>query len=681
VSGRPAYPLPALVGADDLVTALVLCALEPAIGGVLLRGEKGSAKTTAARALAAVLPGSAPFVELPLGASEDRVVGSLDLRAVLGRGEHRFQPGLLQAAHQGVLYVDEVNLLADHLVDVLLDAAVSGVNRVERDGVSHVHPARFVLVGSMNPEEGELRPQLLDRFGLSVSVRAPVGEERAEAVRRRLAFERDPEAFGARWASEEAAIRERLATARPAPLEPGLEEAVSAVCEAAGAEGLRADLVICRAAAALAGWEGRSSAGEAEVRRVAPLALAHRRRTPFGDPGTSQGAVERALDEAFGSPHRTDEPADGPGRRAGAPSRSVGDRGRPQPPAGLPGEPPVSEDVPGPTSGPPPGSAPVSPPGSAPVSPPGSAPVSPPGSAPVSPPGSTEEPAPHGGGDVAAGRLQPGLLDPLGEHRHGTGDTAGRRRHGGGPGSSAGRVVGFEKPLAAQPGRLSATGTVLAAAGRRQAGRERPGTGDRPGLEVQEEDLRQAVHHQPVTNLVVLVVDASGSMGAARRLQLARAAVLSLLVDAYQRRDRVAVVVFRGESAEVVLRPTGSTEVARARLESLPRGGRTPLAAGLSEGLAVAAGARRSAVRPLLVVVSDGRATWAAGGADPVAAALDQAAAVRRAGIEALVVDCEEGQPTLGLGAALAAAMGARLVPAAGLGGDRLADEVRSLLA
>lgn len=325
----------------------------------------------------------------------------------------------------------------------------------------------------------------------------------------------------------------------------------------------------------------------------------------------------------------------------------------------MPGESPVPEDGPGTRPGPAPGST----------------------AEPAPAPGSTAEPAPDGGTDVAAGRLQPGLLDPSGEHRHGTGDTAGRRRHGGGSGSSAGRVVGFEKPPATEPGRLSATGTVLAAAGRRSAGRESAGTGDRPGLKVQEEDLRQAVHHQPVTNLVVLVVDASGSMGAARRLQLARAAVLSLLVDAYQRRDRVAVVVFRGERAEVVLRPTGSTEVARARLESLPRGGRTPLAAGLSEGLAVAAGARRSAVRPLLVVVSDGRATWAAGGADPVAAALDQAAAVRRAGIEALVVDCEEGQATLGLAAALAAEMGARLVPATGLGGDRLADEVRTALA
>ena len=189
------FSLSALVGADDLRLALVLAAVDPRIGGVLLRGDKGSGKTTAARGLAALLPGDAPFVELPLGATEDRVVGSLDVRAALGTGEYAFRPGLLQAADGGVLYVDEVNLLADHLVDLLLDAAATGVVRVERDAVSETRPARFVLVGSMNPEEGELRPQLLDRFGLSVAVGAPADPaDRAEAVRRRLEFDRDPAA-------------------------------------------------------------------------------------------------------------------------------------------------------------------------------------------------------------------------------------------------------------------------------------------------------------------------------------------------------------------------------------------------------------------------------------------------------------------------------------------------------
>jgi magnesium chelatase subunit I len=196
------FPFSAVVGQDELKLALLLNALDPAVGGVLLRGQKGSAKSTLARALAALLPGQAPFVELPVGATEDRLVGTLDLGAALTGGERRFQPGLLSAAHGGVLYVDEVNLLPDHLVDVLLDVAASGINLVEREGVSHRHPSRFVLIGSMNPEEGDLRPQLLDRFGLAVDVTAPVDpEERAEAVKRRLAFDATPAAFTDKWAA------------------------------------------------------------------------------------------------------------------------------------------------------------------------------------------------------------------------------------------------------------------------------------------------------------------------------------------------------------------------------------------------------------------------------------------------------------------------------------------------
>lgn len=317
MSDRPPFPFSAVVGHDELRLALVLAAADPAIGGVLLRGQKGSAKTTLARGLAGLLPGHAPFVELPVGASEDRVVGTIDLRAALVGGERRFVPGLLAQAHGGVLYVDEVNLLPDHLVDVLLDVAASGVNRVEREGVSETHPSRFVLLGSMNPEEGDLRPQLLDRFGLSVAVVASTDPaERAEIVRRRLAYDADPAGFAAGFAAEEAALRRRVAEARPAPLAAGLAEAVARLCVAAGAEGLRADLVCCRAAAALAGWEGRAEAGEDDVRRVAPLALAHRaRRHPLDPPGVPPDLSE-AFDEAFGpspgeAPPGSDAPRDG----------------------------------------------------------------------------------------------------------------------------------------------------------------------------------------------------------------------------------------------------------------------------------------------------------------------------------------------------------------------------------
>src|SRR5437588_3892420 len=208
---------------DEVKLALLLNAIDPAVGGVLLRGQKGSAKTTLARGLAGLLPGDAPFVELPIGATEDRLVGTLDLAKALTEGEVSFQPGLLQAADGGVLYVDEVNLLPDHLVDVLLDVAASGVNRVEREGVSHIHPSRFVLIGSMNPEEGELRPQLLDRFGLAVDVVASVDpEERAVAVERRMAFDADPDKFLTAW--DEGEFRARLASATPAAVPADVPE-------------------------------------------------------------------------------------------------------------------------------------------------------------------------------------------------------------------------------------------------------------------------------------------------------------------------------------------------------------------------------------------------------------------------------------------------------------------------
>jgi magnesium chelatase subunit D len=307
VNSPPQLPLSAVVGQEDAKLALLLLAVDPHIGGVLLRGEKGTAKSTLARGLAALLPGSAPFVELPIGATEDRVVGSIDLAAALTGGGERFRAGLLAAADGGVLYVDEINLLPDHLVDVLLDAAASGVNRVEREGISHVHPSRFLLVGSMNPEEGDLRPQLLDRFGLAVAVRTARDPlERAAAVRRRLAFDADPSleaAGGSDVAAAEVELQQRLATSRPAALSEGMVEQVSSLCAAMGAEGLRADLTICRAAAALAGWEGRPAVSAADVRRVAPLALAHRaRRDPLEPAGLDEQRLAEALDEHLGPP-------------------------------------------------------------------------------------------------------------------------------------------------------------------------------------------------------------------------------------------------------------------------------------------------------------------------------------------------------------------------------------------
>lgn len=281
---RPQFPLTALVGQPTLQLALQLAAIDPGIGGVLISGPRGTAKSTAARALAALLPG-APFVTLPLAASLEQLVGSLNIEDVLRDGRVRLQPGLLARAHQGVLYVDEVNLLPDALIDALLDAAASGVHTLERDGISQQHAARFVLVGTMNPEEGELRPQLLDRFGLSVQLNNPDNSaQRSAILRARLRFDADPAGFAAQHEPAQQALRHALIAARAALAQLDWSDAVlhhaAERAMAAGVDGMRADLVLLRAARALAALEGRHAVTCADVDAVAELALAHRRAEP-----------------------------------------------------------------------------------------------------------------------------------------------------------------------------------------------------------------------------------------------------------------------------------------------------------------------------------------------------------------------------------------------------------------
>jgi magnesium chelatase subunit I len=335
------FPFSAIVGQDEMKLALLIAAIDPTVGGVLVLGDRGTGKSTAARALAALLPpmqvvrgcafncesaakcshpggctacpaGTAetvsapvPVIDLPLGATEDRVVGTLDLESALAHGQKRFEPGLLAHAHRGFLYIDEVNLLEDHLVDVLLDVAASGENVVEREGLSVRHPARIVLVGSGNPEEGELRPQLLDRFGLAVEVRTPTDvKTRVEVVRRRDAFERDPQAFVARWQAEEARIRDLITAARKivATVEVGDEALLRAtqLCLELGTDGLRGELTMMRAARALAALEASNAVDDSHLRRVAPMTLSHRlRRNPMDDSNASV-RVERGIEELFG---------------------------------------------------------------------------------------------------------------------------------------------------------------------------------------------------------------------------------------------------------------------------------------------------------------------------------------------------------------------------------------------
>ncbi len=333
------FPFTAIVGQDEMKRALLVAAVDPTIGGVLIFGDRGTGKSTAVRALAQLLPPmkavegcpyhcdparpagacthcasggkltartmSVPVVDLPLGATEDRVVGALDIERALTHGEKAFEPGLLARAHRGFLYIDEVNLLEDHLVDLLLDVAASGENVVEREGLSMRHPARFVLIGSGNPEEGELRPQLLDRFGLSVDVRTPTDiAMRVEAVKRRDAFDRDPAAFAASFQADEERLRRKLTAAKR--LLPTVEVSddtrrrVAELCVALGTDGLRGELTLLRAARSVAALDKSATATMAHVKAIAMPALRHRlRRNPLDEVGSGV-RIERALAEVFG---------------------------------------------------------------------------------------------------------------------------------------------------------------------------------------------------------------------------------------------------------------------------------------------------------------------------------------------------------------------------------------------
>ncbi|MHA6800804.1 magnesium chelatase subunit D family protein [Bounagaea algeriensis] len=714
----PRFPFSAVVGHDDLRLALLLNAVHPRIGGVLVRGEKGTAKSTVVRALASLLPTldvlpecrfacspaqpdaqcpdgphtsaesehrAARLVELPVGATEDRLLGSLDVERALSEGVRAYQPGLLAAAHRGVLYVDEVNLLHDHLVDVLLDAAGMGRAHIERESVSVSHAASFVLVGTMNPEEGELRPQLLDRFGLAVEVSADreVGT-RSEVMRRRLAFEEDPETFAARWAAEEAELAERIARARDQVAKVALPDAelrrIAALCASFEVDGMRADLVLARTAVAHAAWRGADAVAAADVETAAKLVLPHRRRRdPFDEPGVDDDQLQQALDDAA---QHADDPEDD--QHGGSDDDGGGgDGGDPGGPGGSGPEPDGPDDG-GPDDGGPDDGGPDDggpeddgPGGGAPApeeqqtstssQSEGEGPEDSDGSSPAP----KERRAPDPGSEFRARLLE---VPGMGEGAPGRRSRA-RSRTGRGVRASAHEGHGIHLPS-----------TVVAAAPHQRA---RGCNG--PGLVVRGEDVRHTVREGREGNLVLFAVDASGSMAARERMSAVSGAVLSLLRDAYQRRDKVGVISFRGESAEVVLPPTSSVDVAAARMRELRTGGRTPLADGLlrTRRVVETERVRDPQRRPLLVLLTDGKATVPANAANAPsgsrertrqanADAVRAAGALAEQGVAGVVVDCERGVVRLGLAGQVATALGASALRLEELSADAVAGVVRA---
>lgn len=711
------FPFSAIVGHDDMQLALLLNAVHPRIGGVLVRGEKGTAKSTVVRALASLLPAlqvaadcrfgcepsredpecpdgphdgaetrtsPAQLVELPVGATEDRLVGSLDLERALGEGVRAFQPGLLASAHRGVLYVDEVNLLHDHLVDLMLDAAAMGRSHVEREGVSISHAASFLLVGTMNPEEGELRPQLLDRFGLTVGVSASREvQTRTEVVRRRLAFEADPVGFARQWAEEDAQLAERIAAARARVESVVLPDSevrrISALCASFEVDGMRADLVLARTAVAHAAWRGADAVAEQDVEAAARLALPHRRRRdPFDEPGVEEEQLQQALSEAAEHAQDSGEDgnSDGQDPNPGQPRNSEDDDGDPPEPPDGPGGPGGPED-----------DGPDGPDGGG------------PGGGQAEPEGGGEQrgmPQPKGSdGESTGGEDGSDGDGKAPEHRSAPEpEPAFRARRLEVPGLGEG-APGHRSRSRSRAGQVIRSSTVdghgihvagtLSAAAPHQVSRGRNG----PGLVLHRQDLRRSVREGREGNLVLFAVDASGSMAARKRMSAVSGAVLSLLRDAYQRRDKVGVVTFRGDGAEVSLPPTSSVDIAATRMRNLSTGGRTPLADGLLKTRKVVLNERTRDPRrrPLIVLLTDGKATVPidpaeVGSKDRSKRAIGDAfrAAGLLAGLEvaSVVVDCDGGAVRLGMADQIATALGAPSLRVEELSADNIAGVVRA---
>jgi len=604
-------PFTSIVGQGAMKRALILNAVNPAIGGVLIRGDKGTAKSTTVRALAALLPGirvisGCPFscdpddmegccencsggsdeansvlsrpvriVTLPLGATEDRVIGTLDLKRAVKEGITALDPGILAAVHRGILYIDEVNLLEDHIIDILLDAAAMGINTIEREGVSVSHPSRFILIGTMNPEEGELRPQLLDRFGLMVTVSGMTDpEERMAVVRAAEAWDTDPEKVQKEHDTAIRNLREEILRAQAMIEKVTVSEMlirhVVDACLTLGIATHRAEITVIRTAKTIAACEGREIVTAEDLREAMALALPHRmRRKPFEEPRLDPEVLDEMIPDSPGSEDDSDA---GSERDAGdSPPEGEGD-GR----------------------------------------------------------GGQGEAKQHG---IGAERETEPLWETLPTERD-----LRRRSHG--------RRI--ETPTTdprnrkttirtASEWRGIAIDATIRAASAHQPGRERNGN----ALVVLDEDLRRAQRRGRAEVACLFVVDASGSMGADERMGAAKGAVFSLLQDAYINRDRVGLVAFRGNSADLVLPLSRSPELAVRRLQEIPTGGRTPLAAGLQKGVDLLSNEMRKQreIIPMMMLISDGRANVGDG---PIREELGRIADnIAASGIRTVVIDTE----------------------------------------
>jgi len=649
---RKTYPFSAIIGQREMKLALILNAVDPGVGGVLIRGEKGTAKSTAARALAALLPEihvvrgchfschpddppllcddclrtrelllrgteerlpgerlpaktlpvskrRVRIVEIPLNATEDMVLGSIDFSRAIKEGERVFQPGLLGRANRGIVYVDEVNLLDDHLVDIILDAAGSGVNIVEREGIHYSHPARFVLVGTMNPEEGEIRPQLLDRFGLCVEVRGLEDrEERVEMMNRREEYDRDPDQFIASFRGLDEEEGKRIAEARK--LLPGVEVPrqmrtfISELSSRHNVAGHRADLVIQRAAAAYTAYRGALEVTHRDIQQVASMALRHRMR----DASQPQPLPERKPKPSEDNREEKDKKEDERKKRQ---DRGDNREREDRPERGENSEEnPLKEvysvEIPE-RDGEPDGEI-------------------------------RENMQPREGGEGRDKTFKAGemfrvrKIEQRKDRKPRLG--SGRRSKTRTP-QKQGRYV--KSTYDRETKDLALDATLRAAAPYQKARLERAGirsdqssySGEGRRFIITKGDLHRKVREKRIGAFFLFIVDASGSMGAKGRMVAAKGAVLSLLMDAYQKRDTVSLVVFRRREAQVLLPPTSSVERAFTILKELPLGGRTPLSDGLIKGERIIRTRlmKEPLGKPIVLIVTDGKSNVSVGGGAP----------------------------------------------------------------
>lgn len=641
------YPFSAIVGQDLMKKALLLNAINPRIGGVLIRGEKGTAKSTAARALAHLLPvreevegcifGCDPadignlcsdcqgralnlrkkwarmrVIELPISATEDMVVGSLDIEHALKKGERKFESGVLAKAHRNILYVDEVNLLNDHIVDVLLDAAAMGVNIVEREGVSYEHPASFILIGTMNPEEGDLRPQLLDRFGLCVDIEGIKNTDtRVEVIQRRRSYENQPENFIARWKDKEQEIRDRIITAQgllqAVTISDKMTHMIAKICIDMAVEGHRADIIMMKAAKTIAAYNARTEVSEDDVREAAELVLSHRKRSqPLSDQQMHKEKIEESI------------------------QKSSQDRQKPEQQKEQTEHDEKSREN-------------------------------------TKPDGSTTTLFAEGSPFKVSQKplTQPWRIDSFKR------DGSGRRSV---TESRDGKYVRSRIPKRVTAD-IALDATIRAAA---------PHQNERVGelaVRIETSDLREKVRERKMGNTILFVVDASGSMGAQQRMTTVKGAILSLLIDAYQKRDRVGLVVFRGNGAEILLPPTSSVELARKYMQTLPVGGKTPLAHGLSKGFEVLQREKmiNAYTIPCLILISDGKTNVSMGSGAPFEDATEVAIQIRESGISSLVIDTEQSYIAFGLAHRISDEMGAKYMKLEELQADQIADVIKGI--